>query len=72
MELKILSSTAAKGSETPAPEEDLASQKTYTVREGDTLFSISRKFGVQQDRLKQLNKGLSGNSVRLGQVLRLQ
>jgi membrane-bound lytic murein transglycosylase D len=72
VELKILSSTAAKGSETPAVDEDVASQKTYTVRTGDTLFSISRTFGVPQDRLKKLNKSLSGNSIRLGQTLRLQ
>lgn len=71
MELKILSSTASKGSETPQ-EEDLASQKTYTVRAGDTLFSICRKFGLKQERLKSLNRDLAGNSVRLGQVLRLQ
>jgi membrane-bound lytic murein transglycosylase D len=71
MELKILSGTAAKGSETPS-EEDLAAQKTYTVREGDTLFSIARKFGVKQERLQQLNRDLKSGSVRLGQVLRLQ
>jgi membrane-bound lytic murein transglycosylase D len=71
MELKILSSTAAKGSET-TQEEDLASQKTYTVRAGDTLFSICRKFGLKQERLKALNRDLMGNNLRLGQVLRLQ
>ncbi len=71
MDLVILSSTAEKGSETPS-QEDVASTKTYTVREGDTLFSISRKFGVKQERLKELNRELKSNSVRLGQVLRLQ
>ncbi|TAE28601.1 MAG: LysM peptidoglycan-binding domain-containing protein [Candidatus Kapaibacterium sp.] len=71
MDLVILSSTAEKGSETPS-QEDAASQKTYTVREGDTLFSISRKFGIKQERLKELNKELESNTVRLGQILRLQ
>jgi peptidoglycan endopeptidase LytF len=42
--------------------------KTYTVVKGDTLFGISRKFGLTVDNLRALNK-LTTNDLRVGQVL---
>lgn len=40
----------------------------YTVKNGDTLWSIARKFGVTVDELKQANN-LSGNLLNIGQNL---
>lgn len=43
---------------------------SYTVRKGDTLYSISRKFNIPVDTLKQYN-GLTTNNISIGQVLYL-
>lgn len=42
---------------------------SYRVENGDTLFSIARRFGVSIDQIKSRN-GLSGNSVQVGQIVR--
>jgi membrane-bound lytic murein transglycosylase D len=45
--------------------------KTYTVKSGDSLWSITQKFeGLTVDELKKLN-GLKTNEVKVGQVLKL-
>lgn len=44
-------------------------EKTYTVQEGDTLWSITRRYqGLTVERLRQLNK-LDTNKIYPGQVL---
>lgn len=43
---------------------------TYSVAKGDTLYGISRKFGISVDELKALN-GLSSNNLNVGQVLQV-
>ena len=51
--------------------EDLTTQSTnssYTVQRGDTLFSISRRFGITVDALRSAN-GIVGNTISVGQVL---
>ncbi len=45
-----------------------ANGKTHTVEESQTLYSISRMYGVTTDELKAWNK-LSSNSLSIGQVL---
>jgi LysM repeat protein len=42
--------------------------KTYTVKQGDTLYNISKRFGLSVDSLKMLNS-LDNNSIKIGQVL---
>ncbi|GIW47748.1 MAG: peptidoglycan endopeptidase LytF [Deltaproteobacteria bacterium] len=42
--------------------------KRYTVKKGDTLAVIARKFGVSVDSLKKAN-GLSGTFIKAGQSL---
>lgn len=51
--------------ETPAP---VAAPKKHTVVKGDTMFNISRRYGITVDKLKQLNK-LAGNDIKLGMEL---
>lgn len=41
---------------------------TYTVKRGDTLFTISRRVGVPADTLRSVN-GLASNTLRIGQRL---
>ncbi|WP_405562854.1 glucosaminidase domain-containing protein [Polaribacter sp. Asnod6-C07] len=43
-------------------------ENMYQVRKGDTLYSISRKFGITVDFLKKLN-GLNDNTISIGQQL---
>ncbi|MGZ3752293.1 MAG: glucosaminidase domain-containing protein [Mucilaginibacter sp.] len=42
--------------------------KLYTVTTGDTLYSISRRFGLTVDDLKALNN-LGDNNIKIGQKL---
>ena len=43
----------------------------WTVKKGDTLFSIAKKSGATVDAIKQLN-GLSSNTIMIGQILQLK
>ncbi|MBJ7607531.1 MAG: LysM peptidoglycan-binding domain-containing protein [Candidatus Dormibacteraeota bacterium] len=45
--------------------------RTYTVRQGDTLYRVSRRTGVPVPLLAQLNHLSDPNHLRLGQVLSL-
>jgi nucleoid-associated protein YgaU len=48
---------------------DQAGPKTYTLKEGDTLFSVARKFGVHYDKIAQANGIVDLPSVGPGQTL---
>jgi hypothetical protein len=56
--------TASKDSVT----QGTTANKSYTVTTGDTLYSISRRFGITVDDLKALNN-LPDNNIRIGQKL---
>lgn len=43
-------------------------ENMYQVRKGDTLYSISRKFGITVDFLKKINS-LTDNTISIGQQL---
>lgn len=43
-------------------------ETTYTVKKGDSLYSIAKKYNTTVDRLKQLNN-LSSNLLSIGQIL---
>jgi flagellum-specific peptidoglycan hydrolase FlgJ len=49
-------------------QQDPNSDKSYTVKQGDTLYNISKRFGLTVDDLKGLNN-LESNSIKIGQVL---
>lgn len=44
---------------------------TYTVGQGDTLYSIARRHNITVETLKEYN-GLQSNAISIGQVLYLQ
>jgi LysM repeat protein len=46
-------------------------RRTYTVKSGDTLSSISVKTGVSLERIQQLNPKLDSNSLQTGQRVKL-
>ncbi len=43
---------------------------TYTVKSGDTLYSIARKYNTTVDEIKTLNN-LSSNILTIGQILKI-
>ena len=45
--------------------------KSYRVKKGDTLYSISRRYGLTVNQLKKLNR-LRSNTIAIGQVLKLK
>jgi LysM repeat protein len=54
----------------PKPAASPKPARYHTVSKGDTLYSISRKYGVTVPKLKSTN-GLSGDTIRIGQTLRV-
>ncbi len=44
---------------------------SYKVEQGDTLYSISRKYNLSVDELKKLN-GLTDNALSIGQILKVK
>lgn len=46
----------------------MLNENYYIVQSGDSLWSISRKFGISVDKLKEINN-LSGNLLSVGQKL---
>jgi hypothetical protein len=56
-----------------APQADSISKtspdnKIYTVKQGDTLYNISKRFGINVDELKALNN-MADNGLKIGQKL---
>lgn len=47
------------------------SAKIYTVRKGDTLYSIATNYSLSVDKLKSINK-ISENKIVVGQKIRLE
>lgn len=45
--------------------------KEYTVQKGDTLYGISKQFGISIDDIKKLNN-LTSNTLKAGQVLQIR
>ncbi|QEC54198.1 LysM peptidoglycan-binding domain-containing protein [Anseongella ginsenosidimutans] len=58
----------------PAGEETTESQSIshyyYTVKQGDTLYAISKRFNITLDELKEWNS-LPSNAISTGQQLRV-
>ena len=44
--------------------------QTYTVQSGDTLYGISKQFGVSVDELKRINN-LTSNTITKGEILKI-
>ncbi|MEO1449156.1 MAG: LysM peptidoglycan-binding domain-containing protein [Bacteroidota bacterium] len=43
----------------------------HTVRRGETLFSLYRKYGVKVDEIKRANE-LRSNTIKVGQTLKIK
>jgi LysM repeat protein len=56
---------------TPAPSTVASTQNYHTVGQGETLYSISRKYGVTVDNIKKLNN-LTTNNISVGLKLKVK
>lgn len=50
---------------TPCP----AGASTYTIRPGDTLYALARRYGTTVQAIMALNPGLDPNSLRVAQII---
>jgi len=64
---RILAGQQLRVSEQDAP----PTHPTYRVRAGETLSHIARRAGTSVETLRELNPGLEGDRVRIGEELRL-
>ncbi len=69
--LKIPGTTASTPAPKPAPK-PAPSVKTYTVKSGDSLYSIARRHNTTVSRLASANQIKNVNLIRVGQVLKIQ
>jgi len=52
---------------TPAPEKpSVVNPKNYVIAKGDTLWAISKKYGITVDAIISMNPGLNPNSLQVG------
>ena len=63
----LTSNTLQIGQTLKIPQEK-SSETTYTVKSGDSLYSIAKKYNTTVDRLKKLNN-LTSNLLNIGQIL---
>lgn len=54
----------------PPPPSKVAAGTVHVVKPGETLFSIGRRYGIEVDKLKKLNK-LPDDIVEIGQKLQV-
>ncbi|MBQ3020818.1 MAG: LysM peptidoglycan-binding domain-containing protein [Bacilli bacterium] len=66
----ITNNTLSIGQVLTIPGESVTEPTTYTVKKGDSLYSIANKYGTTVNDLKDLNK-LSSNTLSIGQQLLL-
>ena len=67
---QILSYKTDKYNPARSQYETIEVEKWHTVRRGETIKSIARKYGVSQKQLKRWNN-IRGNSVKRGKKLRI-
>ena len=58
---------------TPIKKEDIVAQggDYYTIQQGDTLYSLSKRFNLTVDDLKKLNN-MSDNAISIGQQIKIK
>jgi flagellum-specific peptidoglycan hydrolase FlgJ len=67
--LKGASKSRSKKESQSAPQKAEVTYVNYTVKQGDTLYSLSRQFGMSVEQIKALN-GLNSSSIDIGQILK--
>lgn len=60
----------AKPTPKPKPKPEPAAARSHTVAKGDTLYSLSRRYGTSVSAIQKAN-GISGTNIRIGQRLKI-
>ncbi|WP_244885794.1 LysM peptidoglycan-binding domain-containing protein [Carnobacterium viridans] len=58
-------------SSTPTIPSPVPKTTNYTVKSGDTLYSIARKHGITVQQIVTTNKLTNANLIKVGQVLKI-
>ncbi|MEG6616229.1 LysM peptidoglycan-binding domain-containing protein [Peptococcaceae bacterium 1198_IL3148] len=53
----------------PEPEPECPNGTLYTIRAGDTLFSIARRYNVSVDAILRANPGLDPDNLQVGRII---
>lgn len=69
---KKASSTASTSDKKKVATASKSNIVTHTVKDNDTLWNISQKYGISIEKLKEFNKGIQGNTIYEKQVLIVQ
>jgi LysM repeat protein len=64
--------TSGKKSKKRRTGDDALPTRTYTVKRGDTLGSISEKTGIPVDKLQELNPQIDPQQLTTGQKVKLR
>ncbi len=65
---QVLKIPASTGTIVPKP---VPTTINYTVKAGDTLYSIAKRYGVTVQSVVTINKLASANVIKIGQVLKI-
>ena len=66
----LTSNALAIGQVLKLPNSDMSENVVYTVKKGDSLYSIAREYGTTVDAIKKLNN-ITSNTLSIGQKLLL-
>jgi murein DD-endopeptidase MepM/ murein hydrolase activator NlpD len=66
----LSATTESTGIETLISEKVRDGVKQYTVEEGDTVASVAKKFGIDEDTIRWQNN-LTGDKIKVGQTLEI-
>ncbi len=68
---KLYVSKAPQNGTINKAEQPVNGEITHIVKKGDTIFSISRTYGVSVDQLRKLNS-LNSDNLNIGQILKVR
>ena len=70
--IKVYDDSPSKGSSTAKTKNGKKSKLSYTIKNGDNLSSIAKKYGVKVQDLLKNNKSLKEDRLKIGQKIKIQ